>query len=884
MLNRKNERLTDLLSKCSGFSKCFSFVSLVVLGACLLQVGCGEPASVSDQSQTGDDYSSQNQSGQSQWRQPAGGSLTNNSMSAGGLEQRLSDHSANRFGNTDAMTILSQTVARYAAANSYQDKAILYLNYRLEGRPIQEPHPYSTAWDRQQRLSSRIFNGQLQCDGRLLSCYVFDIETANLDNQQMYLPAAGRMPVSQAYQDSIVRHFLGGYSELPLDEDEKDQRPQLIPAPMSLLTKQLDCGWIQQPVQAERQNDETVDDRRCYVVRSLFNDSTSDIWIDQTTGAIVQMSLPLKLLTREVITTGEIENVELMVKYHNATFDQPLDASVFAIKQHVGATPVRRFVQIPEAFPSELIGQTAPKFRLFNQGGKPVNRSSFDGKTTALLWLGGESSFAAVPTLSKIAGTFPKDQFHFAAVYSGMELAEPGSGLLQLTPMLEQIRKSNSLPMYYDQNLDASAKLKIKAIPTVVILDGNSKVQFARALSDDDWQMEVKAALARVQSGEDVAAEMTIEYERFMESYHQQLVSVSAIDLIDTASVDERPVGGGGKLVSSGFRNTGLQSKLEWSNLEFRQAGNVTVDDQSGAVFVFDGWRTVVELNQRGETVRRHELELPDKVAVSRLRIANVERTAGHGAGSGAVYAAFSVLGEQVYLFDQQWQPAGQLLAADFKHDGIKDAQFFDHDGDGVEEVVVAFVGDGGASVFEVGHRQRTSITKISASSIASVGSNLLYCNQTELGLLNDKNQAIRVPEELVFHKLVSQEAGKSASICALVSDVGQNWLLVGVDSQWQVAWRQPVGSQMFETGTESLAAAVFDSGIVFAVADVGGKVSLFSGDGMFLGKVDARASLSGVALANDGGQLRLLVATGNGLQSFRLNKASNILPVSNQR
>ena len=807
--------------------------------------------------------------------------MANGSLKPGQADQPLGD----RFGNADAMTILSQAIARYAAANSYQDEAILYLNYRLEGRPIQEPHPYSTAWDRQQRLSSRIFNGQIQCDGRLLSCYVFDIETANLDNQQLYVATSGRIPVSQVYQDSIVRHFLGGYSELPLDEDEKEQRPQLIPAPMSLLTKQLACGWLEQPIQAERQNDETVDDRRCYVVRSLFNDSTSDIWIDQATGAIVQMSLPLKLLTREVITTGEIENVELMVKYHDARFDQPIDPAVFSLKQHSGSSPVRRFVQIPESFPSELIGQPAPNFRLFNQGGKPVDRSSFDGKTTALLWLGGEPSFAAVPTLTKISSGFPSDKFNFAVVYSDMELANPGSGLLELSPKLNRIRNSTSLPMFYDQNLDASAKLKIKAIPTVVILDSKSKVQFARALSDDDWRVEVKAALSRVQNGDDVASEMTGEYERFMESYHQQLVSISALDLIETGAVNVDAIqSNGGKLVASGFRNTGLQSSLEWSNQEFRQAGNVTVDSESGSILVFDGWRTIVELGQTGGTLKRHELDLPDQVAVSCLRFAKNGRDKLTGSGVGGVYAAFSVLGQQVYLFDKDWQPAGRLVAADFKHDGIKDVQYFDHDGDSVDEIVVAFAGDQGASVFEVDSLNKTPISKNPVNSMAMVGNYLIYCNQTELGLVNNKNQAVHVPQELMFHSLISHGSGQKASTCALASDMGQNWLLAGVDSQWQVAWRQPVGSQMFENETESLAACVIDGEIVFAVADVAGQISLFSQDGLFLGKVNGRGGVNGIALASDGKNTRLIIANSKGVQSFRLNKAANLLPVSSNR
>ena len=89
--------------------------------------------------------------------------------------------------NLDGRSILEQSIARYANATSYQDQAVLYLSYRLEGRGIQEPHPFSTCWRRDNRLASKIFNGQIHCDGQQLGCYIFDIESANLDNQHLLL-------------------------------------------------------------------------------------------------------------------------------------------------------------------------------------------------------------------------------------------------------------------------------------------------------------------------------------------------------------------------------------------------------------------------------------------------------------------------------------------------------------------------------------------------------------------------------------------------------------------------------------------------------------------------------------------------------------------------
>ena len=42
-----------------------------------------------------------------------------------------------------AREIVSGVLNRYAFAKTYRDQAVLYLNYRIEGRAIQEPQPWS---------------------------------------------------------------------------------------------------------------------------------------------------------------------------------------------------------------------------------------------------------------------------------------------------------------------------------------------------------------------------------------------------------------------------------------------------------------------------------------------------------------------------------------------------------------------------------------------------------------------------------------------------------------------------------------------------------------------------------------------------------------------
>jgi len=284
--------------------------------------------------------------------------------------------------------------------------------------------------------------------------------------------------------------------------------------------------------QLQRLQDQTVDDVACYVVRSLWQGMTTDIWGDKQTSTLVQMSLPLKLLDAAVIVAPEITDVVLLAKFHEAKLDVQVPSSELTIKSYNDATPVRRFVQLPEKFPSDLIGETAPNFEMLTDEKKPVNRLSFDGKVTALLWVSGRNSYHAIPELSKISDQFSEDRFHFASVYSDSELIASGPSGPEPGPELQRIIRESAVPTYYDPQLKASVELGAQLIPAVIVLDGDSKIQYARALGDKKWPRELTAVMKRVGKGEDVAGEMQDDYVRYLESYHQQLVTVSAAELI----------------------------------------------------------------------------------------------------------------------------------------------------------------------------------------------------------------------------------------------------------------------------------------------------------------------------------------------------------------
>jgi len=807
---------------------------------------------------------------------------TQNDVAGQGVPRRVDTQVAPQHGPSGE-TIVRDLVARYEAASSYHDQAVLYLTYLIHGQRIQEPQPWSTSFVRGSalgstgevsRLGAKLFNSQVVCEQNLLSCYVYDIETENLNNQHLLIPYENQLPISQLYRDPIAKHFVGGYSELPLDETDAVAPPKLIPAPISLLTNQLRNGWLQNPTQVQRLADQSVDDQACYVVRCLSQGMTADVWVDKQTTTLLQMSLPLKLLDAAVVVAPEITDVVLLAKFHQAKLDGQVNPEQLTLQSYNGATPVRKFVQLPEQFPSNLIGETAPEFEMLSRQNKPIERKEFDGKVTALLWVSGRNSYQAISKLDSLAKSFPTDEFHFASVYSDSELTRSESGRPETSPELTRIIREATLPTYYDPQLRASSKLGAKLIPSVIVLDGDSKIQYARALGDKNWPTELAAVMKRVGKGEDVATEMQDDYVRYLESHYQQLVTVSAAELIG------KPKPGTAKVSTKYNRSSiRLRPKKTWGNSDFKKPGNIAVigandrsEIQTGPAYsIFDGWRTVVELDSGGRTLRRVELKLPDGQAANLIRVGR-----RHDTGN-PLFAVFSALGQRIYLFDHHWEPIAQYPEPDVEHAGVRDCRLSDVNGDGETELIVAFDDENGIHVVDPDTGSGDQASKAIASSLVAWGSKVVITGQGKIGML--KTGLTNAEEtELDFQRVTSLG---SKHLCGLGVTSTGNWNAVGFDTKLKRAWTLSIGSQFFETDLEPVAVTQTGSGsnfeVLWAIADTDDIIHLVSGNGKWLGDFQSESPLHGLTLDSRNGSTSLIVCNEVGIECWNLNLESSV-------
>ena len=710
---------------------------------------------------------------------------------------KQSQKAPNAHPDWQAEQVLKHMQAAYANSQSYSDKAVLYLTYRLDGVSIHEPRPWAFQFDRaKNQFGAQLFDTQVRFDGRDLGCRVFDIESGNLDNQYLLLSSIAQ-PIKRLFDDTIARHFTGGFADLPLKTGPESPVSYAAPPTIQLLTGAAPFPWLARPEKGIRLDDQTVEGIVCFHIQTKVGEDVCDFWIEQETGLLHQLLLPNSLLESKVTRSDQIEDLKFVARFHECQFDRQLDPTKFAVNPPADASLVTEFVKLPEAFPSELIGRVAPKFTLNKPTGKIVDQNSFKGKTTSLLWIAGYAMEDGIKKLNAIQNELG-DRVNFGVVYSDAEMQDPNGEGFEMNAQMENLIRNSRvrLPFYCDRQVSAGSKLGIKVIPTVLVLDKNSKIQFARPLSGPDWDEELLLALKRIEKGEDLAEEMIAEYGKFYSQYRAKLLSLRA----------DRP-GAVAARNASTFLTDRSRTKTVWTADSALRPGNmVRVGPQGSNVAVLDGFQTLVVFDETGNEVVRRELELPEGQGVTRLRT-----TQRNGK---TVYAAFTKMGEQVHWFDGNLKRMGSWPASPAATK-ITDCRFYDSN-DGNKKLLVAAQGNGIVSV-DIGTGKNAAVTdkeanEMAVSRTAYVGLTGTQSREDQAELFNSglPDFDSRSLDAWNFTRIhlggdAQTPAPNSASFCATGLSVDGQMEAIGLSDKFGIKWKVDVGLQDFRDDVEPI-------------------------------------------------------------------------------
>ncbi|HEY2883127.1 MAG TPA: DUF2092 domain-containing protein [Pirellulales bacterium] len=310
-----------------------------------------------------------------------------------------------------------------------------------------------------------------------------------------------------------------------------------------------------------------------------------------------------------------------------------------------------------------------------------------------------------------------------------------------------------------------------------------------------------------------------------------------------------------------------------WTAADLNNPGNVLVVDGAAGqprIFVFDGWRSVAELDGEGKVLGRHELDIPADAVACFLRTTTDAQ--------GRRYFVVSANGQpQCHVFDENWK---RLLSfpkpEEGATEGIGDVQIADLNGSGKPQLCVSYWGDIGVQGVALdGNRLwrdrslqfvlRTAVTDRDAA-----GHRQLLCTHSKgtivpLDFEGKPEKEIVVPDRRVYYVAAADLAGKGQSnYCALAGSVVNDNTALGISLDGKELWNYPL-----PPGVHGRPIEVITSGDLtgetekqWLIAGADGSIHMVSADGKPIDKFNTGAMLTGVGAAKIGEKHLLLVSS----------------------
>ena len=783
-----------------------------------------------------------------------------------------------------AQKILQDTIAAYRNATAYSDQGTLHLESRINGSPHPEEYPWSTAWAKDGRISADVFDTKLRGDGKMLSCFVSDIKSENVKNQQLFLN--GGQLIQQLYRDKIANYYLNGGEKIPINDELVPNNTLLMPAPLALLNGAAQSPWLRSGAAPKRLTDQTVDGFACHVIScpSQYGDLLA--WIDKSSSLIRKIQLPNNLLDPLFAADLNVKDVKLFAKFTGARFN----ANTVAFERvapKAGVWPVREFVAPVDPLPTNLLGEMAPEFSLLSERREKVTDRQLAGKPIALLLLqGGDSDTELIGRLDAVRKSVGPNM-SFAVVVGPNAIQRGANDSWALIPSIQPAANKTEIPILADLSGLETSKFELHSLPAVVLLDSKLDIQYAELLSkssgfngtleiNQKWDQRLAAAISETAKGVNVADDMKANYRNYLDQYFkdrdQRLVASSFPGFVLPQSQKVAAVPVNVRRDQTVNRSKlKLNPKLVWESGKLRSPGNIALLSGPGGdaklLLVMDGWQTVALFDVDGKPISRKTLELPEGVAVTAIRpvaSANGEKR----------FAMFSVGGKQVFIFDGSMDLVGSYPELRDARDPVLACETLPGGRGKDDQLLICFGGSGGGKMFDPFTKEVRSIGSTAVRALALSGKSVIAADDRTGALLSMSGGGRVIDDRREYTQIVDGADGASV-FAATVMNNSQEWSLVGLDSALKERWSFPIASTVFDNGIEPVSGISTASGKgTWAVADATNRIYLLSDTGTWLGDMAADGKVRGLKLMSSGQRTWLVVSTDKKIECWDLNFA----------
>ena len=577
-----------------------------------------------------------------------------------------------------AKSELQELVARYRKLDRYADQATISLSYRADNRNVRDSATITTRFARPNQIDLDIKRGinalTLQSDGKQIWTQIIDPTTDNLYGQVIQNLAPEKLTPAGIYSAT----------ELVNPESPNAAVSALFGMPLNLELSQLGLllnGEIFPQLidnsDVERLEELEYRGETChrYVIKTSGGDYL--LWWSPQQKAFVRIEYPSELLFGNLPAAERPTNCVFTLDIHNIRKNEGVNHT-FDKQPPDGSQLVRFFVLPPLKLSSAKIGEIIPAIPLRTLTGDPVTTEDFPGKILVLCWFQDHATSKSVlPRIQKAAADLKRleNEVVFLAVNTDDPTDTSPAGV---TELMQQIKVD--LRVYRDSEAAGRDLLGIVEAPTTVVLDKNGRLQLFEVGANPQMRELLATTIEQIAAGQDFGSEIRQRHLAEVDAYQRQL---------ELARISEQPSPTSTPTPKVELPPAQAPEKLSmrslWQTQELNNPGNITLlSDATQQLAVMEGTRRVALIGLSGSIDHRFDLPIPQEAVVTRLRTAV--------AGDGERYfVGFSQLGQQAFVFDDQFQLRFAYPQTPEPNRPILDAQILDLNEDGELEIFIGF-------------------------------------------------------------------------------------------------------------------------------------------------------------------------------------------------
>jgi cytochrome oxidase Cu insertion factor (SCO1/SenC/PrrC family) len=564
-----------------------------------------------------------------------------------------------------------------------------------------------------------------------------------------------------------------------------------------------------------------------------------------------------------------VKDVRLYADLRGAKLGGKIPASEFALEIPAGAKRMKTFVVPPRPLPTKLLGKVPGEFFFLDGLGERVTSEQLRGKITVLTWY--HDNPACEATLQQVALardrlTEDAETIAFYAVATDPTTKTNDDLLARLADWKVGMTIVRDLEAFGDK------AFHIEVQPTVVVLDAEGRVQIFQAGGNPQLADQLVQIVERLKNGDNLAKEIIEQHARSQTEY-EELVARGGPEPGELLELPEA-------VIRQKSQPKTLKLKELWTCAEIKSPGNIILLEEVGQparVFVFEGWRSVAELDAAGAVIAHRQLQLPDQSAVTFARPLQSK--------NGTYFAAAAPLAPQVFLFNADWQLTSTFPPADQTPLRVLDLAGADvGDADGLPEVLVGNVELGLIAYSLAGevvwrNRAVPNVVSVAPSQPDDIGTWAIYLASdagtvVRVSRFGKEEPPVTVADWPVLKLTPARFSGaKQAEFVAISNNPQGEVFAVGLTDQLKEAWNYPLPAGVHQKPIEPVTSSNLLPGRQgeWWLAGPDGSVHVISEDGEFHDSFHTGAALTGLAATKLNGKPALLIATEAGVTAWEI-------------